>query len=55
MEVRQAAQVADDALAGDPASARLWRSGHFTEATARSLTWLSSYRDDLDRALQSDS
>jgi hypothetical protein len=54
MEVRQAAQVADDALAGDPASARLWRSGRFTEATARSLTWLGGHRDDLDRALQSD-
>jgi hypothetical protein len=54
MEVRQAAQVADDALAGDPASARLWRSGRFTEATARSLTWLGNHRYDLDRALRSD-
>jgi hypothetical protein len=54
MEVRQAAQVADDALAGDPASARLWRGGRFTEATARSLIWLGRHRDDLDRALRSD-
>jgi hypothetical protein len=54
MEVRQAAQVADDTLAGDGASARLWRSGRFTEATARSLTWLGNHRDDLNRALRAD-
>jgi len=54
MEVRQAAQVADDALAGNPASARLWRSGRFTEATARSLIWLDRHRDRLNQALQSD-
>ncbi len=53
MEVRQAAQVADDARNGDPASARLWHNGRFTEATARSLTWLGIHRDDLDCALRS--
>lgn len=51
MEVRQAAQVADDALAGEPASVSLWRSGRFTEATARSLIWLSQHRDRLNQAL----
>lgn len=54
MEVRQAAQVADGVLTGDAASARLWRNGRFTEATARSLIWLGTHRDDLDRALRPD-
>ena len=52
MEVRQAAQVADDALAGDPASASLWRGGRFTEATGRSLIWLGQHRESLDQALR---
>lgn len=52
MQVRQAAQVADDALAGDSASARLWDLGRFTEATARSLQWLALHRDSLDQALR---
>ncbi len=52
MQVRQAAQVADDALMGDPASARLWSSGRFTEATGRSLQWLSRHRDSLSHALR---
>ena len=50
MEVRQAAQVADDALSGDPASIGLWRGGRFTEATARSLIWLAQHRDSLGKA-----
>lgn len=52
MQVRQAAQVADDALRGDSASARLWDHGRFTEATARSLPWLALHRDSLDQALR---
>lgn len=52
-EVRQAAQVADDALAGDPASVGLWRSGRFTEAAGRSLIWLGQQRDSLNWALRS--
>jgi hypothetical protein len=52
MQVRQAAQVADDAQAGDSASARLWDYGRFTEATARSLQWLAFHRDRLDQALR---
>jgi hypothetical protein len=53
MEVRQAAQVADDALSGDPASVSLWRGGRFTEATARSLIWLGQHRDRLNQAIGS--
>jgi hypothetical protein len=52
MQVRQAAQVADDALAGDAASAGLWDHGRFTEATARSLQWLAFHRNRLDQALR---
>ena len=52
MEVRQAAQVADDALTGDPAAAGLWRGGSFTETTGRSLIWLSEHRDGLEWALR---
>jgi hypothetical protein len=51
MQVRQAAQVADDALTGDPASARLWKYGHFTGATGRSLLWLGRHRDRFDLAI----
>jgi hypothetical protein len=51
MEVGQAAWVADHAFAGDQASAGLWRSGRFTEATGRSLTWLAEHRDELEAAL----
>jgi len=51
MEVRQAAWVADRALAGDQALAGLWRSGRFTEAIGRSLSWLAEHRDGLEAAL----
>jgi len=32
-------------LAGDTASAALWRGGRFTEATGRSLIWLARHRE----------
>jgi hypothetical protein len=51
MEVRQAAWVADRALADDAAFTGLWRAGKFTEATGRSLTWLAEHRDVLEEAL----
>jgi hypothetical protein len=50
-EVRQAARVADGALAGDQASTRLWQAGRFTENTGRSLTWLAEHRESLLKAL----
>ncbi len=52
VQVRQAARIADEALAGDEASRRLWRAGHFTENTGRSLTWLAEHRDSLEQALR---
>jgi len=51
VEVRQAARVADGALAGDQASTRLWQAGRFTENTGRSLTWLAKHRESLLHAL----
>jgi hypothetical protein len=54
VEVRQAARVADGALAGDQAATRLWRAGRFTENTGRSLTWLAEHRESLLRALGSE-
>lgn len=51
MEVRQAAAVSVDAGRGDAAAVRLWDAGRFTEATARSLTWLAQHRDELGAAL----
>jgi len=52
VEVRQAARVADRALAGDQVSERLWRAGRFTENTGRSLSWLAHYRESLTVALR---
>ena len=52
MEVRQAARIADETLAGNQASTRLWKAGRFTEAIARSLTWLARHRDSLEAALR---
>lgn len=52
VEVRQAARIADEALAGDEVAARRWRAGRFTENTGRSLTWLAEHRDSLARALR---
>jgi hypothetical protein len=51
VEVRQAARVADGALAGDQASTRLWQAGRFTENTGRSLAWLAEHRESLFTAL----
>lgn len=53
MEVRQAARIADGALAGERISLRLWRNGRFTENIGRSLTWLAEHRASLDSALGS--
>lgn len=52
LEVRQAARIADGALAGHEVPARLWRAGRFTENTGRSLSWLAEHRDSLTRALR---
>jgi hypothetical protein len=49
--VRQAARIADNALAGELVAVHLWRDGHFTENIARSLTWLAEHRPNLERAL----
>jgi hypothetical protein len=51
MEVRQAARIADGALACDQVSARLWRAGRFTENIARSLSWLADHREDIEKEL----
>ena len=52
MQVRQAARLANDALAGNEASARMWRDGRFTENTGRSLTWMAEHRESLEQALR---
>ncbi len=52
MQVRQAARIADAALAGDQVSARLWAAGRFTENTARSLSWLAEHRQSLENGLR---